>query len=79
MKRRAEPDFLYIQRQDGNANMQHHGDLQGSINGTSYGSGTTGIGRAALTRAEKPIPSEPKLDLSVKKIPFVNFVDVEKC
>ena len=46
-----------------------------SINGTSYGSGTTEIGRAALTRAGKPIPSEPKLDLSVKKIPFVNFVD----
>ena len=27
-KRRAEPNFLYIQRQDANANMQHHGDLQ---------------------------------------------------
>ncbi|RQM14644.1 hypothetical protein DD237_005766 [Peronospora effusa] len=35
----------------------------------------TEIGRAALTRAGKPIPSEPKLDPSVKKLPFVNFVD----
>ncbi|RMX68185.1 hypothetical protein DD238_007664 [Peronospora effusa] len=46
-----------------------------SINGTSYGSGMTEIGRASLTRAGKPIPSEPKLDPSVKKLPFVNFVD----
>ncbi|RMX66489.1 hypothetical protein DD238_003030 [Peronospora effusa] len=35
----------------------------------------TEIGRAALTRAGKPIPSEPKMDPSVKKLPFVNFVD----
>ncbi|EEY63415.1 phospholipid-transporting ATPase, putative [Phytophthora infestans T30-4] len=46
-----------------------------SINGTSYGSGITEIGRAALVRAGKPIPPEPKLDPSVKSIPFVNFVD----
>ncbi|KAG3115428.1 Phospholipid-transporting ATPase 3 [Phytophthora idaei] len=46
-----------------------------SINGISYGSGITEIGRAALVRAGKPIPPEPKLDPSIKKIPFVNFVD----
>ncbi|EGZ15099.1 hypothetical protein PHYSODRAFT_351482 [Phytophthora sojae] len=46
-----------------------------SINGTSYGSGITEIGRAALVRAGKPIPPEPKLDPSIKRIPFVNFVD----
>uniref|UniRef100_M4BMT5 Phospholipid-transporting ATPase n=1 Tax=Hyaloperonospora arabidopsidis (strain Emoy2) TaxID=559515 RepID=M4BMT5_HYAAE len=46
-----------------------------SINGTSYGSGLTEIGRAALTRAGKPIPTEPRLDPSIEKTPFVNFVD----
>ncbi|CAI5729782.1 unnamed protein product [Peronospora effusa] len=35
----------------------------------------TEIGRAALGRTGKPILSEPKLDPSVKKLPFVNFVD----
>ncbi|KAI9919817.1 hypothetical protein PsorP6_017448 [Peronosclerospora sorghi] len=46
-----------------------------SINGTSYGSGMTEIGRAALVRAGKPVPPEPKLDPCMKKTPFVNFVD----
>ncbi|CAH0488470.1 unnamed protein product [Peronospora farinosa] len=46
-----------------------------SVNGTSYGSGMTEIGCAALGRTGKPILSEPKLDPSVKKLPFVNFVD----
>ncbi|KAJ0401778.1 hypothetical protein P43SY_006032 [Pythium insidiosum] len=46
-----------------------------SIGGVSYGSGITEIGRAALVRAGKPIPPEPKLDQGVKKMPFVNFVD----
>ncbi|CAH0514358.1 unnamed protein product [Peronospora belbahrii] len=46
-----------------------------SINGTSYGSGMTEIGRAALVRAGKPIEPEAKLDSSIKKMPYVNFVD----
>lgn len=46
-----------------------------SINGISYGSGITEIGRAALLRTGKPVPAEPKLDPSVKRVPFVNFVD----
>ncbi|RMX66485.1 hypothetical protein KXD40_009335 [Peronospora effusa] len=35
----------------------------------------TEIGRAALGRTGKPILSEPKMDPSVKKLPFVNFID----
>ncbi|RLN46338.1 hypothetical protein BBJ28_00021417 [Nothophytophthora sp. Chile5] len=46
-----------------------------SIDGISYGSGITEIGRAALVRAGKPIPAEPKLDPSIKRMPYVNFVD----
>ncbi|KDO30716.1 hypothetical protein SPRG_04618 [Saprolegnia parasitica CBS 223.65] len=46
-----------------------------SINGVSYGSGLTEIGRAALKRAGKPIPPEPKMEPGVKQIPYVNFVD----
>ncbi|KAH9102893.1 hypothetical protein LEN26_015425 [Aphanomyces euteiches] len=46
-----------------------------SINGVSYGSGLTEIGRAALKRAGQPIPPEPKPDPNVKTIPYVNFVD----
>ncbi|RHY98659.1 hypothetical protein DYB35_011031, partial [Aphanomyces astaci] len=46
-----------------------------SINGVSYGSGLTEIGRAALKRAGQPIPPEPQADPTVKSIPYVNFVD----
>ncbi|RHY32050.1 hypothetical protein DYB32_002918 [Aphanomyces invadans] len=46
-----------------------------SINGVSYGSGLTEIGRAALKRAGLPIPPEPTADPNVKSIPYVNFVD----
>ncbi|CEG49014.1 aminophospholipid translocase [Plasmopara halstedii] len=46
-----------------------------SINGISYGSGLTEIGRAALKRAGKPIPNEPKLESGRSQVPFVNFVD----
>ncbi|DAZ93603.1 TPA: hypothetical protein N0F65_003653 [Lagenidium giganteum] len=46
-----------------------------SINGVSYGSGITEIGRAALVRAGKPIPEEPKMEPGMKKMPYVNFVD----
>uniref|UniRef100_K3W6I2 Phospholipid-transporting ATPase n=1 Tax=Globisporangium ultimum (strain ATCC 200006 / CBS 805.95 / DAOM BR144) TaxID=431595 RepID=K3W6I2_GLOUD len=46
-----------------------------SINGISYGSGMTEIGRAALVRANKPIPPEPKMDAGMKKMQYVNFVD----
>ncbi|OQS02099.1 phospholipid-transporting ATPase [Thraustotheca clavata] len=46
-----------------------------SINGVSYGSGLTEIGRAALKRAGRPIPPEPKPQPGAKQIPYVNFVD----
>lgn len=46
-----------------------------SINGVSYGSGITEIGRAALIRAGKAIPAEPKMEPGMKRMPYVNFVD----
>lgn len=46
-----------------------------SINGKVYGTGLTEIGRAAMIRMGKTPPSEPKMDPSVEKVPFVNFID----
>jgi phospholipid-transporting ATPase len=46
-----------------------------SINGVSYGTGITEIGRAALLRAGKTIPEPPKLEPGQKKVPYVNFDD----
>ncbi|TMW59029.1 hypothetical protein Poli38472_007174 [Pythium oligandrum] len=46
-----------------------------SIGGVSYGSGITEIGRAALVRAGRPIPPEPKMEQGMTRMPFVNFVD----
>ncbi|KAF0684191.1 Aste57867_23814 [Aphanomyces stellatus] len=45
-----------------------------SINGVSYGLGTTEIGRAALLRKGLPVPEVPKAT-NAKKIPYVNFED----
>ncbi|TDH69843.1 hypothetical protein CCR75_002347 [Bremia lactucae] len=46
-----------------------------SIDGVSYGSGMTEIGRAALVRAGKDVPMEPTLAYDQTPMPFVNFVD----
>ncbi|TDH69717.1 hypothetical protein CCR75_008340 [Bremia lactucae] len=50
-----------------------------SINGVSYGSGTTEIGRAALRRKGVSIPAEREpMDFTTRRdhIPYVNFEDV---
>ncbi|KAF0684192.1 Aste57867_23815 [Aphanomyces stellatus] len=46
-----------------------------SINGVSYGLGTTEIGRAALKRKGLPVPEVPKATTTTTKIPYVNFED----
>ena len=47
-----------------------------SINGVSYGHGTTEIGIAALMRAGKPVPPEAMEAVAPdKRQPYVNFVD----
>ncbi|CAH0478820.1 unnamed protein product [Peronospora belbahrii] len=48
-----------------------------SINGVSYGTGTTEIGRAALRRKGVAIPAEMESDPASRhgKIPYVNFED----
>ncbi|KAH9137061.1 hypothetical protein AeRB84_018017 [Aphanomyces euteiches] len=45
-----------------------------SINGVSYGLGTTEIGRAALVRKGLPVPEVPKTSKG-SKVPYVNFED----
>ncbi|ETV92053.1 hypothetical protein, variant [Aphanomyces invadans] len=45
-----------------------------SINGVSYGLGTTEIGRAALKRKGLPVPELPQAKKGVK-VPYVNFDD----
>lgn len=46
-----------------------------SIHGQTYGTGMTEIGKAALRRMGQDVPVEPKLDPSVIKTPYVNFID----
>ncbi|CAK4078673.1 unnamed protein product [Aphanomyces euteiches] len=46
-----------------------------SINGVSYGLGTTEIGRAALIRKGLPVPVVPKSSKNAVKVPYVNFED----
>ncbi|KAF1777489.1 P-type ATPase, N-terminal [Phytophthora cactorum] len=49
-----------------------------SINGVSYGTGMTEIGRAALRRKGVAVPAETEPDPATRqaKIPYVNFEDV---
>ena len=46
-----------------------------SIDGTSYGLGTTEIGRAYRARNNLPIPKEPVRPADEPATPYVNFVD----
>ena len=47
-----------------------------SINGISYGLGSTQIGRGRMRRENIPIPPEPK-NVGGRVTPFVNFIDNE--
>lgn len=48
-----------------------------SIEGKSYGLGTTEIGRAYRMRNNLPIPAEPQRPSDEPDTPYVNFVDTE--